>query len=87
MSQLKNTLADKEVIAHHMDFSENCVAKHSSKPQLIQFGALKKQLSLHTVVCYYPTMSSRFAPCPLNLDHAACGVWVHLSRSERCLQE
>lgn len=81
MRQLKNTLSDKEVIAH-MDFSENYVTKHSSEPQSLHFGASKKQLSLHTVVCYHPSFPNKvksFCTVSSNLDHAAYGVWAHLS--------
>lgn len=83
MRNLKEIICEKEVIVH-MDFSENYCTKYATEPQCMHFGASKKQISLHTIVCYYKPQFSKtntvqsFCTVSSNLDHAAHGVWAHL---------
>lgn len=81
MKYLRKTMTDKETIIH-MDFSENYCTKYFSEPQALHFGASKKQLSLHTIVCYgnmFPSKVQSYCTVSSNLDHASFGVWAHLT--------
>lgn len=88
MKSLRQSMSYNEVMIH-MDFSENYVIKHSEEVQAMHFGASKKQISLHTVVCYNKRLGKEpdsdtfsgkqsFTTISNNLDHQAHGVWAHL---------
>lgn len=65
-----------------IDFSEHYNAKCSSEIQSMHFGASRKQIALHTVVCYLndgeKIIPKSFCTVSDNLAHQSFAVWAHL---------
>ena len=63
----------------HVDFSENYEGKMASEVQGMNFGASKRQISLHTGV-YYTSKTNYQTFCTVsdNLHHGPGGIWAHL---------
>lgn len=80
-TDVKNQLTPRELMLM-IDFSENYAAKYESEVQSMHFGASKKQITLHTVVCYYndgeQILPRSFCTVSDHLAHQAHAVWAHL---------
>ena len=55
-SEIKNNLGPRDIFIH-CDFSENCNCKYSKEIQSLHFGGSRNQVSIHTVVEYYYSIS------------------------------
>ena len=75
----KEHLKESECIVH-VDFSENYEGKMSKQVQGMNFGASKRQISLHTGVLYLAEGKQQtFCTVSDNIHHGPAAIWAHLS--------
>lgn len=77
LRNLKDSLKSNELVLH-MDFSENYICKYTEEIQSVHFGASKRQISIHTLMCYVRGKSIPVATVSDNLSHGPCSIWAHL---------
>ena len=77
--ELRHTMSTRECLIH-IDFAENYVCKMASEVQSVHYGASKRQISLHTGVCYVGPdgIANTFCSLSENLQHSPPSIWAHM---------
>lgn len=82
-TQLKHLRYLKEIIRENealiqADFYEDYECKLAREIQSMHFGASKKQITLHTGVCYTKNSSETYCAVSNSLEHGPNAVWAYL---------
>lgn len=72
--KIKENLKPNETLIH-VDFAENYQCNLSNEIQSMYFGASKKHITFHTVVCYTTFSFETFCTVSDSLDHNPSSVW------------
>ena len=75
----KRITMKKDEAMVHIDFSENYGCKYGSEVQSAHFGGSKRQVSLHTGICYIgQSRTVTFCSMSDTMTHDPVGIWAHL---------
>lgn len=74
---LKENIRENEALIQ-VDFYEDYECKLAREIQSMHFGASKKQITLHTGVCYTKNSSETYCAVSNSLEHGPNAVWAYL---------